>query len=235
MDLVYPDDQATVMSMWNTLTTGSPVTFEMRWKPPPGTDDPPQWVLSACVPIFGEDNLLISIAGNTIDISAQKKAQEATQARVEALEQARASELKFTRFAQLSPTAIYIFVPGSGMLTDRVQCGQLLFFKLTPPAGMHFANDQFYELTGHPRVPINGFEWFSLVADEDMQKVVTDWDDMLKGQRTDGLQFRLKKTWVNQDGVKDNIWVQSSSYPQLDEQDNVHSKVITVILIASHY
>jgi hypothetical protein len=116
MDLVYPDDQATVMSMWNTLVTGSPVTFEMRWKPRPGTNDPAQWVLSACVPIFGEDNVLISIAGNTIDISAQKKAQEATQARVEALEQARASELKFTRFAQLSPTAIYIFVPESGML-----------------------------------------------------------------------------------------------------------------------
>lgn len=54
-------------------------------------------MLSARVPIFDEDNVLISIAGSTIDIAAQKKTQEATQARVEALEQARVSEMKFTR------------------------------------------------------------------------------------------------------------------------------------------
>jgi hypothetical protein len=114
MDLVYPDDQALVMSMWNTLSQGSPVTFEMRWKSRPGIEDRPQWVLSACVPIYDEDKVLISIAGNTIDIAAQKKSQEAAQARVEALEQARLSEMKFARFAQLSPTAIYIFVPETG-------------------------------------------------------------------------------------------------------------------------
>lgn len=114
MDLVYPDDQAIVMSMWNTLAQGHPVTFEMRWKPRAGTNDTAQWVLSACVPVFDDEAKLISIAGNTIDINAQKKSQEAAQARVEALEQARLSELKFARFAQLSPTAIYIFVPQIG-------------------------------------------------------------------------------------------------------------------------
>lgn len=114
MDLVYPDDQPLVMSMWNTLAQGSPVTFEMRWKPRPGSIDTAQWVLSACVPILDDDKVLISIAGNTIDIGAQKKSQEASQARVEALEQARLSEMKFARFTQLSPTAIYIFVPRHG-------------------------------------------------------------------------------------------------------------------------
>jgi hypothetical protein len=115
MDLVYPDDQAIVMSMWNTLSQGSPVTFEMRWKPRVGSDDAAQWVLSSCVPILDDVGHLISIAGNTIDINAQKKSQEAAQARVEALEQLRLSELKFARFAQLSPTAIFIFIPDSGM------------------------------------------------------------------------------------------------------------------------
>ena len=33
MDLVYPDDQGLVLSMWNTLTQGAPVTFEMRVQP----------------------------------------------------------------------------------------------------------------------------------------------------------------------------------------------------------
>jgi PAS domain-containing protein len=114
MDLVYPDDQALVMSMWNTLASGNPVTFEMRWKAAPGMDDTVQWVLSACVPVFDEEGTLISIAGNTIDIMAQKKSQEVAQARVEALERARISEQKFATFATLSPIAIYIFVPDKG-------------------------------------------------------------------------------------------------------------------------
>lgn len=114
MDLVYPDDQAIVMSMWNSLTQGKSVTFEMRWKPRKGTDDTAQWVLSACVPVFDDDKKLVSIAGNTIDINAQKRAQEIAQAQVEAHEQARRAELKFERFAQLSPTAIYIYDTTSG-------------------------------------------------------------------------------------------------------------------------
>jgi hypothetical protein len=116
MDLVYPDDQALVMSMWNTLAQGTSVTFEMRWKGRPGSTEPVQWVLSACVPVFDDEKSLVSIAGNTIDIMAQKKSQQAAQAQVEALEQARLSELKFARFAQLSPIAIYIFVPQTGKL-----------------------------------------------------------------------------------------------------------------------
>jgi hypothetical protein len=114
MECIYPDDQAMVMSMWNTLAQGSPVTFEMRWKPRAGTNDTAQWTLSACVPIFDEDTAVVNISGNIIDINAQKKSQEATQARIEALEQARLSESKFARFAQLSPTAIFIYVPNSG-------------------------------------------------------------------------------------------------------------------------
>lgn len=114
MDLVYPEDQPVVMSMWNSLASGDTVTFEMRWKASPDAGESVQWVLSSCVPVFDDEGNLISIAGNTIDIMAQKKSQEVAQARVEALEQARLSEQKFTRFAQLSPIAIYIFVPDQG-------------------------------------------------------------------------------------------------------------------------
>jgi hypothetical protein len=119
MDLVHPKDRHMIMSMWNTLAQGSPVSFEMRWKPRPGWDEIGQYALTSCVPIFDEAKVLISIAGNVIDIDAQKKSQEATQARVEALEQARLSELKFARFAQLSPTALYIFIPETGKYQVR--------------------------------------------------------------------------------------------------------------------
>ncbi|KAF2621408.1 hypothetical protein BU25DRAFT_495826 [Macroventuria anomochaeta] len=211
MDLVYPEDQALVMSMWNTLASGNPVTFEMRWKGAPGSDDLAQWVLSACVPVFDDEGNLISIAGNTIDIMAQKKSQEIAQTRVEALEQARLSEQKFARFAQLSPIAIYIFVPEQGM---------------------NYVNDQFFELTGHPRRPLNEFEWFGLVADEDLKMVEDDWSQMLAGKKSDGVQFRLKKTWVNQDGIVSNTWVQSSNHPELDEKGNVISILGTLFDIS---
>ncbi|KAF2995051.1 Histidine kinase [Curvularia kusanoi] len=211
MDLVYPEDQALVMSMWNSLASGNPVTFEMRWKAQPGSEDPWQWVLSACVPLLDEEGKPISIAGNTIDIMAQKKSQEVTQTRLEALERARISEQKFARFAELSPTAIYIFVPGQGM---------------------NYVNDQFFELTGHPRRPLNEFEWFGLVADEDLQKVEDDWAHMMAGEKSDGVQFRLKKTWVNQDGIVSNIWVQSSNYPELNKDGKVTSILGTLFDIS---
>ncbi|RMZ73393.1 histidine kinase hhk13p [Pyrenophora seminiperda CCB06] len=196
MDLVYPEDQALVMSMWNKLSLGKSVTFEMRWKPRPGSNDVAQWVLSACVPVFDDDKNLIGIAGNTIDINAQKRSQAVAQAQVEALEQARLAEMKFARFAQVSPVAIYIYVPESGM---------------------NFVNDQFFELTGHAHAPVNQFEWFDLISEEDVERVKHDWESMLRGDKTAPVQFRLKKTWVNQDGKRSNIWVQSSSYPELDE------------------
>jgi PAS domain-containing protein len=225
MDLVYPDDQAYVMSMWNKLAQGKSVTFEMRWKARAGTNDAAQWILSACVPVFDDDNALISIAGNTIDISAQKKSQAAAQARVEALEQARLAEMKFARFAQLSPVAIYIYVPESGKSIHW-----LTWYVLTIHVGMNFVNDRFFELTGHTHTPTNQSEWFDLVSDEDVDRVKQDWDNMWKGDKSEGVQFRLKKTWVNQDGMRSSIWVQSASYPERDES----GKVISMMAVSLH-
>lgn len=91
-------------------------------------------------------------------------------------------------------------------------------------AGMQFANDQFYELTGHPHGPIDAIEWFHSIADDDVSIVKEHWAHMLEGRKPDGVQFRLKKTWVNQDGVCSNIWVQSSCYPQVDDNEKVTSE-----------
>jgi PAS domain S-box-containing protein len=90
---------------------------------------------------------------------------------------------------------------------------------------MNFVNDQFFELTGHARAPVNQTEWFDLVADEDVDKVKKDWDGILRGNKSDGVQFRLKKTWIDQDGQCSNIWVQSSGSPEIRE-----GKVISTTL-----
>jgi hypothetical protein len=95
---------------------------------------------------------------------------------------------------------------------------------------MQFVNDQFYELTGARRTAVHQFEFLDLVADEHVKSVEEDWASVLEGKRSDGAQYRLKKTWVNQDGVRSNIWVQSSSYPQIDEKGNVNSTLHPVYL-----
>jgi PAS domain S-box-containing protein len=211
MDLAYPDDAAAVMSAWNTLVTGKSVTFEMRWKPRPGSGETAQWILVASVPVFDEDGKLVCIAGNTIDINAQKKSEEEAQARLAALEQVSLSERKFARFAQLAPMAIYIVEPGKGM---------------------QYVNDHFFELTGNPRVPFNELNWDDLLYEEDADKMRSDWSATIEGKKVENLQFRLKKKWTNQEGVLSNVWVQGSSYPELDEEGNVISIMGTLFDIS---
>ena len=203
MNQVYPEDRDLVMSKWNTLCEGRPIYFEMRWKPRSGSDDSAQWIISATVPVF-ENSKVIKFAGYTIDINPHKKAKQVAQERVAALELARRSELKFARFAELSPTAIFIFIPDKGM---------------------NYVNDQFFELTGHPHAPPDQIEWFDLLAEEDLGKVKEDWARMLDGEKSAGIQFRLKKTWLNQDNICSNIWVQISGYPELNENGNVISSI----------
>jgi PAS domain S-box-containing protein len=93
---------------------------------------------------------------------------------------------------------------------------------------MNFVNDQFFELTGHARAPVSQYEWFDLIAPEDAERVKKDWEQMLGSGTAHGVQFRLKKTWINQDGIRSNIWVQSSSYPELDENGKVISTMVSL-------
>ncbi|KAH8900446.1 hypothetical protein GQ53DRAFT_128251 [Thozetella sp. PMI_491] len=207
MDLVYPPDVPLVMSQWNRLSQGIPVTFEMRWKAPrrEGSnygDEESQWVLSACVPVLDAEGQLVSIAGNTIDISAQKSVQREALKRAEALERARTSEEKFARFAELAPVAIYIF---------------------DPQKGMQYCNHQFFELTGHPHVEPGEVDWTQLILPEDMWIVDEGWRVILQEKQPAQTQFRLQKKWNSGDGVLREVWAQGQSYPECDDEGNVVS------------
>jgi PAS domain-containing protein len=162
MDLVYPPDGPLFLSQWNKLAQGIPITFEMRWKSKnyqeteagDGVENV-QWVLSACVPIQDADGNLVSIAGNTIDINAQKRVQEEAVQRAEALERACESERKFKYFALLALIAIYIS-DSRGKLT--------------------YCNNRFFELTGQPPVTDFGtIDFQSLVYPEDQPIVEGQW------------------------------------------------------------
>jgi PAS domain S-box-containing protein len=211
MDLVYPPDAPLVLNQWNKLSQGIPVTFEMRWK---GTNyresedgdgiEDAQWVLSACVPILDPEGNLISIAGNTIDINAQKRVQEQALQRAEALEQARASERKFSQFAQLAPIAI---------------------FALNAEGEMTYCNQRFFELTGHaPVQDYKSVDWEAhIVFPDDYRKFERLWKTLLEDKEASHAHVRLKKTWDLGDGVARQTWVESQASPELDSNGNVVS------------
>ncbi|KAF2663463.1 hypothetical protein BT63DRAFT_484198 [Microthyrium microscopicum] len=208
MDLVYPPDIPLVMSQWNSLSQGTPVTFEMRWKAPgfgkPGASDEEQfqWVLSACVPVIDDEGTVTSIAGNTIDISAQKKVQRDAIQQAEALQRARTSEQKFARFAELAPVGIYIF---------------------DPTKGMQYCNNQFFELTGRPQTEPSEVDYSSLVYPEDLPIVEAAWKVLLEDKKPAQTMFRLQKKWKDGEGNTRQVWAQGSSYPECDAEGNIVS------------
>lgn len=90
---IHEDDLKFVLSQWNLVTQGHALTFEMRWKSPPGENKSEGvWVLAACVPVTDADGRVITISCCTTDIRPQKKLQNEAVKRAEALERARLSE-----------------------------------------------------------------------------------------------------------------------------------------------
>lgn len=115
MQLIYPEDKDIVISQRTKLVQKEPVTFEMGWKAPPRPDptNPEiikdfQWVLSACVHVLGDADELVSIAGNTIDISAQKIIQQVQRRRIEeALEAKRQAQNFIGKSVLQLPTSMF--------------------------------------------------------------------------------------------------------------------------------
>lgn len=214
MDLVYPPDIPLVMAKWNKLIQGTPVTFEMRWKASVAGKDQEasQWVLASCVPVFDDEGILISIAGNTIDISGQKQMQREALQRAEALERARASEMKFARFAELAPVAIYIFDPQKRMI---------------------YCNQKFFEITGHSIVEPKKFLWTDVIHPEDIPIVEEDWRVLLEETMKVQTQFRLRRQWKTSDGKARQTWAQYQSLPEVDSEGNVVSIMGTLTDISA--
>ena len=209
MDLVYPPDVELVLSQWNKLAQGIPVTFEMRWKnaqygvPHDEEVEDYQWTLCACVPIQDSEGNVHSIAGNTIDIGAQKRIQKQAFQRAEALERARASERKFTRFALLAPVAIIV---------------------LDTKRRITYCNTHFFEMADQP--PTDEFkkmDWHNFVYGEDYPIVDKQWATLISDQELKQAVFRLQRTWADGDGVSRQVWVESSVIPEFEDDGTVAS------------
>jgi hypothetical protein len=97
-----------------------------------------------------------------------------------------------------------------------------------------YVNDVFFELTGHPRVPFNQISWDKIVVEEDMTKVRHAYSIPAgSSNSTEPVQLKLKKTWRDQEGNSSEVWVQGSSYSELDENGSTISERLVFLLTRS--
>lgn len=87
-----------------------------------------------------------------------------------------------------------------------------------------WANDQYYEITGHGREVEDHYKlsFLDVVADEDRDMCASLWAQMAVGKERVTIPIRLKKTWrpprdvSSQEPEEQNIWVLANAYPIFD-------------------
>ncbi|KAI5274978.1 hypothetical protein E4T47_02001 [Aureobasidium subglaciale] len=65
LESVHDDDKELVMSNWNSMLQGKPVTYQMRWKHPHRPDG--RWILAVCLPVMDDHGKIASI-GKKIEV-----------------------------------------------------------------------------------------------------------------------------------------------------------------------
>jgi PAS domain-containing protein len=175
-----------VENQWKTLVSGKPVTFEIRWKRQPDqnhtserTVDDFLWTLSACVPIKDPDGLVTGVFGCNTDISAQKEATKAVLLRSEA-------ERRLASFTELAPVGLY---------------------HLNPDLKMKYCNDQWFQITGHPRVPMDQVDWRNIVEEDKLDRCYDDVKVTKRKQGPHTFTAQLKKKWTGPDGIVTPTWI----------------------------
>lgn len=207
IEAIFPEDAELAMSQWLKLAQGTSVSFELRWKSQqPSLADREkigaQWVVAACVPVLDSAGIVMGIAGNMIDISAQKRQAEEATKRTEALERARQSEKLFARFAELAPVGICIF---------------------KADGALEYCNDEFRRITGHELAIPEPVDWTAIVHEDDLLAIPEGWKGLLEDKRLITTQVRLKRCWTSADGKDHNIWMQSIAHPELYDDGNIKS------------
>lgn len=197
---VYPDDADMVMSKWALCLQGKTTTFEMRWK----SDSPEgwQWVVAACVPILDDKGAPQSIWGMTTNIGAQKKVEQEAIKRAEALEQARAIEARFFRFAEIAPVGILVAEP-SGLVS--------------------YCNKNWMDMTDHPLVEaMHEINFRSIVYEGDLPVLDSNWKEVSVDGIPRSWQMRLEKLWSSSEGeARGHVWCMVTTLPEFNDDGSV--------------
>jgi signal transduction histidine kinase len=202
LECVYEADKIMAMEQWHTASKGERVTFEIRWNKTPckqqGTEDETRdylWTLTACVPIRSEDGAVTGIFGCNTEISCQKEATRMALLRMEA-------ERRLANFTELAPIACY---------------------QSNADLEIEYCNDQWYQITDHPRVPMEEICWRSIVLEEDLEGIYRDAQTVWQTHRPHTFYFRLKKLWTGPDGISTPTWILATATTRVDWQGRMIS------------
>lgn len=112
-------------------------------------------------------------------------------------------------------------------IREIAEYGPVGIARLTPSGNMVWANDQFYEITGHGRGKEDHYElsFIDVVFGEDKDICLGFWTS-LSEHNAGSTAFRIKRQWQppshpDDDEVEksQNVWVLASGYPIMDEHE----------------
>lgn len=214
MELCHPDDIEVVTDAWGQLIKGKPITFEMRCKHlsrPTAEALGAQWVLAACLPLYDENGKLSSITGCTMNINNQKLNEQIAHARAEALERARTSEERFTRFATVAPIAIFSFDANKRMT---------------------YCNNRWFELTATTKKPFEEVDIGEGFFEEDVSKLYTLVNEAIRDREVNSIELRTMRVWRASDGRKAQCWVLASIFAEFTNEGTFQGCAGTLIDIS---
>ncbi|KAI5198167.1 hypothetical protein E4T39_06893 [Aureobasidium subglaciale] len=213
LESVHDEDKDLVMSNWNSMLQGKPVTYQMRWKHPNRPDG--RWILAVCLPVMDDHGNIASIAGCTTDIDAQKRVENDALKALQALERASASEQRFLRFTASSPVAVHILE--------------------MPSMALSFCNSAWFEMLGITPVPVSELDssWVDGILEQDLPLVRESVTQILATHEPQTTQFRFRRMFVSGDGHRYQSWGSSTSHPELDE-NGVVKAIMTTTTDISH-
>lgn len=79
-----------------------------------------------------------------------------------------------------------------------------------------YVNDNWFEMTQHPRVPFAEIEWHKVVHEEDLAHVNQAWEAIFRGEQVN-VQFRLKTLQKREDGPAARVWVMATALPEVQD------------------
>lgn len=106
------------------------------------------------------------------------------------------SDTKFRRMAAFAPVGIFI-ADSQGRIT--------------------YCNDTWYEISRVPKEPSSTDNWMDSVKDEDRERVMALWFDLVHNAVAMNAEFRFQKSWEDPNGNKGDTWVLASAYPEQDD------------------
>lgn len=133
----------------------------------------------------------------------ERAARRAARDRIELSEQLAArtqeaveSETKFTRMAECAPVGIFI-ADSQGRIT--------------------YCNDTWYKISRVPKKNNSTDKWMDSVKNEDKERVMALWFDLVHNAVAMNAEFRFQKSWEDPNGNKGDTWVLASAYPEKDD------------------